>query len=221
VAARDYGQYGGITQALELVGERWALLIIRDLLVGPRRYGELAAGLPRIPTNVLAARLKELQAAGVIRRAPRSRVIVYELTEYGRELEPVVIALGAWGFKAMGDPRDEQIITPDSLTMDLRTAFRPEVAASLPPTAYSARLDGGSGSAAETAGLLIRVDGSSLDVTREGGPVDLAFAAGAGLHRLLSGELRADRAIATGAVEVLDGPRGLLGRFAETFRIAA
>src|SRR4051794_18368038 len=76
MAAREYGQYCGITRALELVGERWALLIVRDLLVGPRRYGELAAGLPRIPSNILAARLKELQAAGVIRRAPRSRVIV-------------------------------------------------------------------------------------------------------------------------------------------------
>ena len=94
------------------------MLIVRDLLVGPRRYGELAAGLPRIPSNILAARLKELQAAGVIRRVPRSRVIVYELTPYGRELEPVVLALGAWGFKAMGDPREEQIITPDSMTMD-------------------------------------------------------------------------------------------------------
>ena len=69
----------------------------RDLLVGPRRYGELAAGLPRIPTNILAARLKELQAAGILRRAPRSRVIVYELTPDGRELEPVVLALGARG----------------------------------------------------------------------------------------------------------------------------
>ena len=125
MAARDYGQYCGVTRALELVGERWALLIVRDLLVGPRRYGELAAGLPRIPSNILAARLKELQAAGVIRRVPRSRVIIYELTPYGRELEPVVLALGAWGFKAMGDPREEQIITPDSMTMALRTAFRP------------------------------------------------------------------------------------------------
>ena len=105
MAARDYGQYCSITRALELVGERWALLIVRDLLVGPRRYGELAAGLPRIPSNILAARLKELQTAGVIRRVPHSRVIVYELTPYGRELEPVVLALGAWGFKAMGDPR--------------------------------------------------------------------------------------------------------------------
>ena len=124
MAARDYGQYDGVTRALELVGERWAMLIVRDLLVGPRRYGELAAGLPRIPTNILAARLKELQAEGVIRRAPRSRVIIYELTPYGRELEPVVLALGAWGFKALGDPRDEQVITPDSMTISLRTAFR-------------------------------------------------------------------------------------------------
>ena len=181
MAARDYGEYGGVTRALELVGERWALLIVRDLLVGPRRYGELAAGLPRIPSNILAARLKELQAAGVIRRAPHSRVIVYELTPYGRELEPVVLALGAWGFKAMGDPREEQIITPDSMTMDLRTAFRPQVAAVLPTTAYAARVG--------PADLLIRVAGSTLDVSRGEGPVDLAFAAGPASTGLSRGSL--------------------------------
>ena len=158
MAARDYGQYCGVTRGLELVGERWALLIVRDLLVGPRRYGELAAGLPRIPSNILAARLKELQAAGILRRVPHSRVIVYELTPYGRELEPVVLALGAWGFKAMGEPREEQIITPDSMTISLRTAFRPQVAAQLPATAYAAQVG--------PAELLIRVDGPTLDLTR-------------------------------------------------------
>lgn len=213
MAARDYGQYCGITQALELVGERWALLIVRDLLVGPRRYGELAAGLPRIPSNILAARLKQLQESGIIRRVPRSRIIIYELTPYGHELEPVVLALGAWGFKAMGDPRDEQIITPDAMTMTLRTAFRPQVAADLPTTAYAARLG--------LADLLIRVDGATLDVTRGDGPVDLAFAAGPGIHRVISGELAADRAIATGVVEVLRGPADLLDRFASTFHLAA
>lgn len=213
MAARDYGQYCGVTRALELVGERWALLIVRDLLVGPRRYGELAAGLPRIPTNILAARLKELQEAGIIRRAPRSRIIVYELTPYGRELEPVVLALGAWGFKAMGDPREEQVITPDSMTMALRTAFRPAVAADLPPTAYGAQFG--------PAELLIRVDGPALEVSRGGGPVDLAFAAGPGIRRLISGELAPDRAIATGVVEVLRGPGNLLHRFASTFHLAA
>src|ERR1700709_2085643 len=116
------------------------MLIVRDLLVGPRRNGELAAGLPRIPRTIPPARLKELQAVGVIRRAPRSRIVIYELTPYGRELEPVVLALGAWGFKALGDPRDEQIITPDSMTIDLRTAFQPQIAASLPATAYAAHL---------------------------------------------------------------------------------
>ena len=218
MAARDYGQYSGITRAMELVGERWAMLIVRDLLVGPRRYGELAAGLPRIPTNILATRLKELQATGVIRRAPRSRIIIYELTPYGRELEPVVLALGAWGFKAMGDAREEQVITPDSMTMDLRTAFRPLVAATLPPTAYAARIG--------AAELLVRVDGSALDVTRHDvtradAPVDLAFAAGPGIRRLISGELAPDRAIATGVVEVLRGQGALLRRFASTFHLTA
>ncbi|MBG6060018.1 DNA-binding HxlR family transcriptional regulator [Cryobacterium sp. MP_M5] len=213
MVARSYGQYGGLSQALELVGERWSMLIVRDLLVGPRRYGELAVGLPRIPSNILAARLKELQAAGVLRRAPRSRVIVYELTPYGRELEPVVFALGAWGFKAMGDPRQEQIITPDSITMDLRTAFRPQVAATLPATAYTAQFGSNE--------LLIRVDGSTLDVTRGEGLVDLAFAAGPGIRRLISGELTPERAIATGVVGVLRGRAELLDRFARTFHLAA
>jgi DNA-binding HxlR family transcriptional regulator len=183
-----------------LVGERWALLIVRDLLVGPRRYGELAGGLPRIPTNILATRLKELQAAGVIRRMPRSRVIVYELTPYGRELEPVVLALGAWGFKALDDPRAQQVITPDSMTIDLRTAFRANVAAELPATSYSARVD--------AAELLIRVDVAQLQVTRGDGPADLAFTAGAGIHRLISGELAPADAIASGAVEVLRSSLG-------------
>lgn len=213
MAARDYGQYCGVTQALELVGERWALLIVRDLLVGPRRYGELAGGLPRIPTNVLATRLKELQAAGVVRRVPRLRVVVYELTPYGHELEPVVRALGAWGFKAMGEPRVEQIITPDSMTMALRTAFRPDVARTLPTTAYLARIG--------PAELVVRVDGTALDVERGDGAVDLAFAAGPGIRQLISGELAPERAIETGVVEVLHGRGDLLGRFATTFHLAA
>ena len=213
MAARDYGQYCGVTRGLELVGERWALLIVRDLLVGPRRYGELAAGLPRIPSNILAARLKELQAAGILRRVPHSRVVVYELTPYGRELEPVVLALGAWGFKAMGEPREAQIITSDAMAISLRTAFRPQVAAQLPATAYAAQVG--------AAELLIRVDGSTLDLTRGPGPADLAFATGPEIHRLISGELAPEHAIATGVIEVLRGRNALLGRFASTFHLAA
>lgn len=140
-------------------------------------------------------------------------MIVYELTPYGRELEPIVLALGAWGFKALEDPREEQAVSADSMTVDLRTAFRPRVAARLPPTAYSARFD--------TAELLIRVDGPALDVSRGEGAADLAFAAAGGLHRLLSGELAPSRAIASGAVTVLHGHESLLERFASTFHLAA
>lgn len=213
MAAREYGQYDGIARALELVGERWALLIVRDLLVGPRRFGELAAGLPRIPSNILATRLKELQEAGVLRRAPRSRVIVYELTEYGRGLEPIVLAMGAWGSRALGAPREQQVLTPDAMTISLRTAFRADVAARLPSTAYATRVD--------STELLIRVAGPSLLVSRAPGPADLEFVAGASIHRLISGELAPEQAIASGAVEVLRGPAGLLDRFADTFHLAA
>ncbi|WP_062293559.1 winged helix-turn-helix transcriptional regulator [Demequina phytophila] len=213
MAAREYGQYCGVTRALELVGERWSLLIVRDLLVGPRRYGELAAGLPRIPSNILASRLKELQEAGVIRRIPRLRTVVYELTPYGRELEPVVLALGAWGFKAMGEPRETQVITPDSMTMALRTAFRPSAARALPPTAYAATFG--------PAELLVRVDGAALEIARGAGIADLAFASGPEIRRVIAGELAPAQAIASGVVEVLDGSPELFGRFAETFSLAA
>src|SRR5438105_14626994 len=100
VAARTYGQFCGLARALELVGERWALLIVRDLLVGPKRFTDLRRGLPRIPTNVLSTRLKELEHNGIVRRRllPRpASGVVYELTEHGRELEDIVLRLGLWG----------------------------------------------------------------------------------------------------------------------------
>ncbi len=129
MAARSYGQYCGVTTAVELIGERWALLIVRDLLVGPRRYTDLKQGLPRIPTNILSTRLKELQEGGVVRRVPLSNCgLVYELTPHGRSFEPIMLALGRWGFQAMGDPEEGDVVTPDSLTMALRTAFQPDAA---------------------------------------------------------------------------------------------
>ena len=94
MSKRAYGQYCGVSRALEMVGERWTLLIVRDLLVSPKRYTDLRAGLPRIPTNILSDRLKELERCGVVRRRilPRPEgSIVYELTEYVSELEQVVI----------------------------------------------------------------------------------------------------------------------------------
>jgi DNA-binding HxlR family transcriptional regulator len=111
---RSYRQHCGVARALDVVGERWTLLVERDLLKGPRRYGDLLAGLPGITTNLLAARLKDMEAHGLIakrRLPPPAASVVYELTDEGRSLEPVVMALGAWGGRFMarlrkGDKRD-------------------------------------------------------------------------------------------------------------------
>src|SRR5216684_8967159 len=97
---KHYEQTCAIARALDVVGDRWSLLLVRELTLGPRRYRDLAAGLPGIPSNVLAARLKDLQAAGVVVRrtlpAPTD-VTVYELTDAGRELQPALKELMDWG----------------------------------------------------------------------------------------------------------------------------
>ena len=101
--------------------------IIRDLLVGPKRFTDLRQGLPRIPTNVLSARLKELEQAEVLHRRilPRpATAVVYELTPYGRELDSILMALGKWADKSMGTPEPDDIYTVDSLMMALRTSYQ-------------------------------------------------------------------------------------------------
>src|SRR5881398_167543 len=108
---RSYRQSCGIARALDLVGERWALLVVRELVLGPKRFTDLRHGLPGIGTNILAGRLRELERAGVIRRRtlpPPAASAVYELTEYGRDLEPVMLALGRWGARTLGERRPEQ-----------------------------------------------------------------------------------------------------------------
>jgi DNA-binding HxlR family transcriptional regulator len=106
---RRYRERSGLAAALDVVGERWTLLIVRELITAPRRYGELLDALPRIGTNLLANRLRDLEAAGVVGRvlapAPQSAV-VYELTDRGLALRPIVDALQAWG-EANADPRDQ------------------------------------------------------------------------------------------------------------------
>lgn len=107
---RSYGQYCSIAKSLDLVGERWTLLIIRELLLrGPSRYTDLKNGLPGIATNLLADRIRELEAAGLVRREeapPPVATTLVSLTESGAELEPVLKALGWWGMRLMGGPAD-------------------------------------------------------------------------------------------------------------------
>jgi DNA-binding HxlR family transcriptional regulator len=210
---RNYGQYCGLARALELIGERWALLIVRDLLVGPRRFSDLKSGLPRIPTNVLSTRLKELELAGVLERRILLRpanAVVYELSAFGAQLESIVLSLGRWGAQLLGEPRSEERVTEDSLVMALRSTFRPESARGLNATFELHVGD---------IVLHARVRGSKVEVAAGAAQKpDLTIDAGPALKSLLSGELSPTRAKASGAVRSR-GPAKLLTRFVEVFRI--
>ncbi len=109
---KRYDQYCPIAHSLGVVGERWTLLVVRELLYGPKRYTDLAAELPGIGTNILAARLKELESAGIVAKKklpPPFASTVYELTPAGRELRPVLHELARFGARLMGPP------APDAL----------------------------------------------------------------------------------------------------------
>src|SRR5919197_1846436 len=134
VTSRTYEHFFGVARALDLVGERWAMLIVRDLLLGPKRFTDLRNGLPRIGTNVLAARLQELERDGVVQRRvlpPPAASTVYELTDYGRTLEGPLLALGRWGALSMGTRQPEQALRSEWLAVALKAFFRPEAASDL------------------------------------------------------------------------------------------
>jgi DNA-binding HxlR family transcriptional regulator len=130
---RSYGDRCGIARALDVVGERWALLVVRELLLGPKRFTDLRSGLPHLSPDVLSQRLRELEQAEVVRRrtlAPPAASRVYELTARGRELEPVVLALGRWGSVAPF-PAREAAIGPDATAIALKALFDPTLAENL------------------------------------------------------------------------------------------
>jgi DNA-binding HxlR family transcriptional regulator len=121
--AKRYAQYCPVAHALELVGERWALLVVRELLNGPKRYTDLAAALPGIGTNILAGRLRDLEDAGVIQKRqlpPPAAARVYELTPYGEELREPLYALGRWGARSLGPPQPDDALAPGWLVNAVR-----------------------------------------------------------------------------------------------------
>lgn len=122
--ARSYGQYCGLAKALDLVGDRWTLLIVRELLIRGRcRYTDLREGLPGIATNLLAARLADLEAAGVVRwetAPPPTAVTLYELTSRGKDLEAVIDALGRWAGPLMAAPTKREAFRTHWLALPLR-----------------------------------------------------------------------------------------------------
>jgi DNA-binding HxlR family transcriptional regulator len=130
---RTYGDRCGVARALDIVGERWALLVVRELLLGPKRFTDLRAGLPHVGPDILAQRLRELEASGIVRRGtlpPPAGSRIYELTERGQQLEPVVLALGRFGSVAPFPPGEAQIGV-DAVVIALKTLFAPDAAEDL------------------------------------------------------------------------------------------
>jgi DNA-binding HxlR family transcriptional regulator len=197
VASRTYADYCGLTHALELVGERWALLVIRELLSGPKRFTDLRSGLPRIPTNVLSARLKQLERDGIVQRAVLPRPasgVAYELTDYGRELEGPLVGLLAWGSKTLGEPRPEDTVSAASLMMGMREMFRPEAARGL-RAAFQVRFHGRT--------IQINIDDGTLEIAEgPGDDPDLTIET-ASLRALLAGDTDAAAVQCTGDANLL------------------
>jgi DNA-binding HxlR family transcriptional regulator len=139
--SRSYRDSCGIARALDVVGERWALLVVRELLLTPQRFSELRRSLPHISSNLLADRLRELEHNGVIRRGqgPTDGQRVYELTERGRKLEPILLALSDWGIDAP-QPPPPTALSATSVLIFLQGAARPDPAA--PPMICRLELDG-------------------------------------------------------------------------------
>ncbi len=130
-------------QALDVLGERWTLLLVRNLLLGPQRFKDLLEGLPGIGTNLLARRLRKLESAGVVTRRqlpPPAGSAVYELTPRGRELEPAVLALARWGALSIGRPRRGETFRASWLLLSLRALFQPAAARGVSEV-YELRID--------------------------------------------------------------------------------
>jgi DNA-binding HxlR family transcriptional regulator len=125
---RTYNDACGTALGLDLIGERWAMLVMRELLLGPRRFGDLRSGLPGISANVLTQRLEGLEAAGVVvkrKLPPPASVQVYELTEWGMEAEPLILGLGKWAARStLHDPSAP--LSAVSLMLSMKTMFVPE-----------------------------------------------------------------------------------------------
>jgi DNA-binding HxlR family transcriptional regulator/putative sterol carrier protein len=212
VKKRTYNQYCAVARGLDVIGDRWTLLLIRELLLGPKRYGDLLAASPGIGTNLLADRLREMEAHGLLERvvlAPPAGSSVYRLTAAGAGLENVVRAVGRWGTRFMGTRRRGEHLSPGAYFVALRERFRPERAARL-REAYEFRVAG--------RVFEVRVDGKNCS-TAEGHVKDPAAAFTLSvdtLNQIFLGQITAARAIAEGSVQV-DGDPGALARFQDVF----
>ncbi len=200
---RSYNQYCGLAYALDIVGERWTLLIVRELIAGPRRFKDLLAGLPDISTNLLAERLKRL-AQRVL--PPPAGSTVYELTAVGQALEPTLLALGTWGRQFVPpSPAGAAVLQVSSYALTLKTFFRPEAAQGINET-YALHID--------HEVLQVHINDGEIHV-QQGEPRTAALVLHADMPSylgLLSGQLQPATAIAEGRIRI-EGDPGALRRF--------
>ncbi|SNR31666.1 transcriptional regulator, HxlR family [Haloechinothrix alba] len=213
MTGRTYGQFCGLARALELVGERWAMLVVRDLVLGPKRFSDLRETLPRVPSSMLSARLNELEQAGVIRRRVQPHLeasVIYELTEYGGELEPVLLQLGRWGARSIGEPGHDDAFTLDSAILALYATFQPEAASEVRVN-YELRFGDMVVHAMVDDGVLKVAEGALPDA-------DLVIETFR-LKQLLAGEVTPSELLAGGEADVR-GDLELLNLFVELFHIA-
>jgi DNA-binding HxlR family transcriptional regulator len=200
--ARSYAQLCGVATGLDLVGDRWSLLVVRDLLLGPLRFGDLAEGLPGIGTNTLTARLKQLEETGVVtRRLLRmpDRATVYELTEYGRELEPILMALGRWGTRSMHRLPTDLSARSRWLAAALLAFHDPQQSVE-PATTWELRLrDGAFTARAQGREFSIRAGASTQ-------PDLVVTVDDQDLHQLLTGQVELAEALESGVVTIAGEP---------------
>lgn len=208
---RTYDDGCAAAHALDLVGDRWALLVVRELLLGPKRFTDLRAGLPNASPNVLAQRLRGLEAAGVVRRGklpPPAASKIYELTEWGLDLEPVIISLGRWGIRSPSKPPDAALGV-DSLVLSFRTMFDSERAEGL-AAGYELRL-GEDTFRAEVAEGRLEIERGFAQAP------DAVVETEAGtLAALVYEELELDDALRSGELRI-EGDRELVERFLTLF----
>lgn len=140
--SRRYHHYCPVARALDVVGERWTLLIARELLLGPRRFTDLADGLPGIGSSVLTSRLTDLELSGLVAKRslpPPAASVVYELTDLGRGLGPVLAAVAGWGMQFLGEPQDDDVVRSSWLVLGLAATAKPAVP--VPDGTYELRVD--------------------------------------------------------------------------------
>ncbi|MFD9586156.1 winged helix-turn-helix transcriptional regulator [Streptomyces sp. NPDC059980] len=210
MSLRTYDDACGAARAMDVIGERWALLVVRELIFGPKRFRDLRDGLPKASQNVLSQRLKDLETSGVVTRVelgPPASTSAYALTERGRQLEPVLIALSRWGAHVPA-PDDAEMST-DAFMLMLKALYR------------------ATGDQQSTLSVEIVVGADSFTVITKPDSIDIARAvkpdAQLTIHadtrtlcRLLFGEVSAEEAVKAGDAEVRD-PRGLAQQFFQHF----